>query len=339
MTKPVLVTGVSGFLGGHVALSLLQKGYLVRGSVRTPAQGVAVRGMLAAAGADVGRLEIVELDLLRNDGWSAAAQGCGYLLHTASPFVLTMPEDPDVLIRPAVEGTRRAITAALAAGVTRIVLTSSIAAIVHGHRDYDRLLTETDWTDLNAPGLTAYIRSKTLAEQEAWSLVEAAGMRTTLAVICPAGILGPLLSDDAGTTAHLILRMLKGGVPAVPPVSLGWVDVRDVADAHIAAMTSAGSGGERYIVSSENRFLLELAQMIARAFPAYRRKLPRFELPAWIVPIAALFDASLKDVASEMRVRKRTDASKIEALLDRRLMPVEESVLATAQSIMRRGLA
>lgn len=334
----VLCTGVSGFLGSHIAFQLLTAGYHVRGSVRSPVKAEKVRTTLRQAGADISRLELIQLDLLEDTGWKQAARGCTSVIHTASPFVLTMPKDPSDLIRPAVEGTRRAMTAALESGVDRIVVTSSVAAIVHGHDNYERVLTGADWTNLKGPRLTAYIRSKTLAEQAAWSLAEEAGRRQNLAVINPGGILGPLLDDDPGTTGALVVRMLQGGMPAAPAVRLGWVDVRDVAEAHIAAMKSSGAGGRRHIVSGETLSLMQIAEVLGAGIPEYRKRMPRFEMPGWVIPIIAAFDRSLRDIAPETGPIKRTDPTAAEALLGRSLRPASEAVLATGHSAIEKGL-
>lgn len=334
----VLCTGASGFLGGHVALQLLDAGYRVRGSVRDAAKGAAVRATLAGAGADLSRLELVTLDLLSDEGWFDAAKDCRYVVHTASPFVLTMPKDPLDLVRPAVEGTRRAVHAALRAGAERIVLTSSIAAIVYGHKARTRIFTEDDWADLDGPNVTAYIRSKTLAEREAWTIVENAQRRDALAVINPGGILGPLLDDDPGTTGALVVRLLRGAVPAAPGVRLEWVDVRDVAAAHVAALTQASAGGRRHIVSGNVLSLMDIARILAAEFPAYARKMPRFEMPNWMVRIAGIFDSSLRDVAPELGMHKCTDASRVEKLLGHGLISAEEAAIATARSVIELGI-
>ncbi|RYF88076.1 MAG: NAD-dependent epimerase/dehydratase family protein, partial [Caulobacteraceae bacterium] len=213
-TRPpdrVLLTGISGFLGGHVALQLLDAGYAVRGSVRSLGKADKVRATMARAGADVSRLEFVALDLLSDDGWAEAARDCRYLQHTASPFVLDIPADKMELIRPAVEGTERALHAALAAGVERIVLTSSTAAIAYGHdRSRTAPFTAADWTNLQGDHVPPYQESKTRAERRAWAIMDAAGRHDDLVTINPGGILGPLLDEDPGTSAALVSRLLDG---------------------------------------------------------------------------------------------------------------------------------
>jgi len=338
MSDRVLLTGISGFLGGHVALQLLNAGYTVRGSVRDLKKADKVRATLKSAGADVSRLEFVALDLLDDKGWTEAAEGCRYLQHTASPFVLNIPKDKNDLIRPAVEGTRRAIRAALAAGVERIVLTSSIAAIQYGHEDASRPFTEADWTNLEGKGVSAYPESKTRAEREAWALMDEAGRRADLAVINPSAIMGPLLDEDPGTSAVIVKRLLNGTIPAAPRLHLGIVDVRDVALAHLNAMQSPEAGGHRFIIVDGTASLMDLAKALRPAFPDRAGKLPRFEIPDWLVRLVGMFDRTIGDNADELGTPKRFDASRGRALLGQDFIPFDASVIATAQSLISHKL-
>jgi len=338
MTDRVLVTGISGFLGGHVALQLLEKGYTVRGSVRSLSRADKVRSTLAASGADLSRLEIVALDLSSDTGWTEAMAGVRYLQHVASPFVVEQPRDKQELIRPAVEGTRRALTAALSAGVERIVLTSSIAAIVYGHADYSKTFTTADWTDPDSPRTSAYPESKLRAEREAWSIAERSGARERLSTINPAAILGPLLDDDPGTSGALILRLLDGSVPAAPRMTFSIVDVRDVAAAQVAAMTSPDAAGQRHILAEREMSVLELAKVLRPHLPQFAGRLPRFELPDWVVRLVGLFDPQIRTNTQELGNIRRVDGSTGRALLGRPLIPAPDAALATAESLIAHGL-
>jgi nucleoside-diphosphate-sugar epimerase len=334
----VLLTGISGFLGGHVALELLKQGYTVRGSVRNLAKADKVRATLAAHGAYLSRLELVELDLLSDAGWEAAMSGVRYVHHVASPFVLEQPRDRNELIRPAVEGTRRAVATALTAGVERVVVTSSVAAIIYGHADNSKRYTEADWTNLHSPDIGAYQESKTRAEQEAWRIADGFGARDRLAVINPGAIFGPLLDDDPGTSVQLAMRLLDGSMPGAPKMSFPVVDVRDVAAAQVAAMTDPAAAGQRYILADREMTLLEMATAIKAGLGRPDLRVPTFELPTWLVRLIGLFDRQIRDNAPEIGIIRRVDGDRGRALLGRPTIAGPAAALATAESLFERGL-
>jgi nucleoside-diphosphate-sugar epimerase len=339
MSDLVLVTGISGFLGGHVALQLLNAGYRVRGSVRSLNRADKVKATLAANGADTSNLEFIALDLMADAGWAEAMEGVRYLQHVASPFVVELPRDRDELVRPAVEGTRRAVARALAADVERVVLTSSIAAIVYGHTDYSRRLTTGDWTNVDNPSVNAYPESKYRAEQAAWAIAESYGAMDRLAVINPAAILGPLLDDDPGTSAALVSRLLDGSIPAAPRISFSLVDVRDVAEAQVKAMTAPGAGGRRHILSDRELSILALANELRPHLPPHiAHRLPGVEAPDWLVRTIALFDRQIRGNIDELGKVRAVDGSSGEALLGHKLIPAIDAARATAQSLIDHGL-
>lgn len=338
MADTVLLTGISGFLGSHVALQLLQAGYKVRGSLRDLNRADEVRQTMRAHGADTKNLEFVALDLLSDAGWDEAMKGVKYLQHTASPFVTSMPDDEMDLIRPAVEGTARAINAALAAKVEHIVLTSSVAAMFYGHpKNRTKPFTEEDWTDVQIE-TNAYSRSKTLAERKAWELVEGANRYDALSVINPSFILGPLLNNDPGTSGALIIRFLTGSLPAAPKISLHCIDVRDVAAMHVCAMTAPAAKGKRHITAGSSLSMLNMAQILKARFPAYAGKLPKFELPDWAVRLYAIFDSDARSSLGELGHSKALDASHARAVLGREFISSKEALEAMAQTIVDQDL-
>jgi dihydroflavonol-4-reductase len=339
MADRVLVTGISGFLGGHVALELLKAGYLVRGSVRDLRKADKVGDTLGKAGADPSRLDFVALDLTSDAGWDEAMDGVRYLQHTASPFVTREPKDRNELIRPAVEGTRRAVGAALRGKVERIVVTSSMAAIMYGH-DKARTapFTAADWTNVDGREISGYVESKTRAERAAWELVDKAGRHDDLATINPGAIFGPLLDDDPGTSVALLKRMFDGSLPAAAKIAFIVVDVRDVAAAHVAAMTADSARGKRFPMGNGTYSLMELATMLRKALPDRAGKLPRFEVPDWVVRLVGIVDADIRGNLGELGVVKRGDASDVKRLLGRDLISAEDATVASARSVIAHGL-
>jgi nucleoside-diphosphate-sugar epimerase len=329
----VLVTGIGGFLGGHIARQLLAHGYRVRGSVRSVGVCDRIRRQLCPDTA-TDAISFVEADLCSDAGWDVALGGCRYVIHTASPFPATLPKDANALIRTARDGTLRVLRAAHEAGVERAVLTSSIAATNHGNGQAP--FTENDWTDPASPRATPYYRSKTLAEQAAWNLAKETGL--DLAVVNPATIFGPLLGPEHGTSVGLIRQMMSGKLRRVPRFGFSVVDVRDAADAHIRAMTHPGASGQRFIVGGRFFWLRELAAVLAKSFPAHAAQLPSGEVPDWMVRAMAPFSARSRMIVHELNRDLGVSAAKARRVLNWKARPDEDCIRATAQSLIDHGL-
>ena len=246
--ETILVTGGSGFVGAHCILQLLDKGYRVRTTVRSLARETDVRAMVRQGGADPGdRLEFAAADLTQDAGWPEAVAGCTYVLHVASPFPPAAPKHEDELIIPAREGALRVLRAARDAGVKRVVLTSSYAAIGYGQPQQSAPFDETNWTNPNGDDVRAYTKSKTLAERAAWDFIAKEGGALELAVVNPVGVFGPVLGSDYSTSILLVQRLMDGAMPGCPRLWFGLVDVRDVADMHLRCMTDPAAKGERFL--------------------------------------------------------------------------------------------
>lgn len=334
----VLITGASGFIASHIILDLLAQGHRVLGSVRNADKGKHIEAVLAERGANTAELSFVELDLTSDKGWNEAMSGIDILMHTASPFVTYIPKDPDELVRPAVDGTHRAVSAALATDVKRIVLTSSVAAVAFGH-PHDRTgpFGETDWTHPGKPDVSPYVLSKTLAEQKAWTLMEEAGRRKDLTVISPGFVLGPLLEQDIGTSGAIIRKMMTGKFPGAANLYLSSVDVRDVATLHVKAMTDERSFGHRVFAAGPATHFGDIAGALAEEFPAYARKLPTRRLPNFVVRLAGIYDADARASVPNLGRKHEFDASLAETMLGRPLMDTATAVNATGHSLIELG--
>lgn len=335
----VLVTGGSGFIAGHTILQLLAAGHEVRTTVRSLKRTMDVRAKLNRGRAPtLDRLSFVIADLERDGGWDDAVAECDYVLHVASPLPLAAPRNDDEVIVPAREGTLRVLRAARAAGVRRVVLTSSFAAIGYGHPPQTTPFDESAWTNLNAPGLNAYVKSKTLAEQAAWQCFAEARGELELAVVNPVAIFGPLLDDDLAASTVLVQRMLDGSLPGHPRLWFGVVDVRDVADLHIRAMTHPGANGQRFLASAGDCVsMLEIASILKRNLGESARRVPLRRLPDWVVRFAALFNSTARQGASELGKVKNATSDKARSILGWTPRSAEEALLATAESLLSIG--
>ena len=336
----VLVTGGSGFVASHCILQLLAAGYRVRATVRSLKREAEVRATLAAAGTDAGdRLSFVAADLTADAGWAEAATGCDYVLHLASPFPLNVPKHEDDLIVPAREGALRVLRASRDAGVKRVVQTSSFAAIGYGHPPLERPFTEHDWSKPEGEGVTAYAKSKTLAEKAAWDFMAREGGSMELAVVNPVGVFGPVLGADISTSIEIVKRMLDGALPAVPRITFGVVDVRDVADLHLLAMTHPEAAGERFLaVAGEFVSIREIGLILKRRLGEVARRVPTRELPDWLLRVVAVFDPSVGQIVPELGKRKTAVNDKARRVLGWSPYSTEDALVATAESLVALGL-
>jgi len=333
----VLVTGGSGYIGAHCVLALLDAGFTVRTTVRTPARAADVRAQLRAGGQnDPGdRLSFAIADLTADDGWAEAVDGCEYVLHVASPFPTGEPKDEDELIVPAREGTLRVLRAARDGGVRRVVLTSSFAAIGYGHAPTDRAFTEEDWTELDSGfHVGAYARSKTIAERAAWDFIADEGEGLELATVNPVGVLGPVLGTDYSSSVRLVKAVADGRLPRLPRVTFGVVDVRDVAALHLLAMSRPEAAGERFIaISGDVIGAQELALLIRGHLGPSGKRINTKPMPDWVLRMLAPFSRTVRSGAADVGVVRRASAEKARRTLGWEPLPRDRTILDTVDSL------
>lgn len=337
MSKTVLITGITGFIAMQCAREMLEHGYTVRGTLRSSRKAEKVRNTLERCVPGCSsELSFIETDLGSDDHWPEAVDGCDGILHVASPFPAAQPKNEDDLIIPARDGTLRVLRAAASGNVRRVVQTSSMAAVYYGNRRKDTPLTEKDWSDLSTPNMSAYSKSKTIAEQAAWEFVKSPeGNGINLTAINPGLVLGPALNEDFGTSLDLLKQMMDGSLPASPPIHMPAVDVRDVAAAHRLAFENESAIGHRYLLVERAIWLKELAQILKKHYPQY--KAPTTELPLWLVRFMANFRSDLKTVLADMGHEMQVDNQATKNLLGRPLYSMDDMVVAAAESLIASG--
>lgn len=336
----VLVTGGSGFIAAHCILQLLAAGHDVRTTVRNLKREADVRAMLKEGGAagDV-PLQFFAADLEGDAGWAEAVAGCDYVLHVASPFPPGVPKHEDELIVPAREGALRVLRAARDAGVKRVVLTSSFAACGYGQKPQKAPFDETNWTDPAGDDVRAYVKSKTLAERAAWDFIAKEGGALELSTVLPVGVFGPVLGPDYSTSILLVQRLMDGAMPGAPRLSFGIVDVRDVADLHIRAMTDPAAKGERFLAVAGDFYTIKrIAKVLKARMGAAAKRVPTTELPNWLVRIAAMNDEAVKQILPELGKMKNATNAKAKRVLGWAPRSNDDAVVATAESMVKLGL-
>lgn len=336
----VLVTGGSGFVGSHAILQLLAAGHRAHTTVRDLKREGELRAMLRYGGSEAGdRLSFFAADLTKDAGWTDAVAGCDYVLHVASPFPMAVPKDENELIVPAREGALRLLRASRDAGVKRVVLTSSFAAVGYGHPQQTRQFDETDWTDPNGDDASAYVKSKTIAERAAWDFIAREGGALELSVVNPVVVFGPVLGSDYATSIVIVQRMMDGALPGCPRLCFGAVDVRDVVDLHLRAMTSPSAKGERFLaVAGDFFWMVDIARVLKTRMGAAGHRVPTRELPNWLVRLAALRDPSVKQIIPELGKYKNATSDKAKRLLGWSPRSREDSIVATAESLVHLNL-
>lgn len=332
--KRVLLTGVTGFLGSHTAIQLLNKGYEVVGTLRSKDRINAIKEVIAKQTKNIHKLTFVEADLNDSDIWLELTKNVDYIQHIASPFPRTMPKNENELIIPAKKGILNILKAAKAHQVKRVVMVSALGAITYGKtkRELNTIFNEKDWTDVyNYKDTTPYYRSKTIAEKVAWDFIKKEKPELELTTICPGAILGPVIDNDYGTSANIIISLLNGSLPALPKIEFDIIDVRSVVDLLIKAMEMPQAANERYIAASGHFNYKEIAQILKQEYPD--RKIPSIVLPDFVTKIFSVFQPLLKPVLLE-NVKRKIDNSKATKKLKWQPSSSKEAILSCAQSVL-----
>ena len=339
MTDKVLLTGISGWIAKHTAIELLNKGYEVLGTVRNKDLIDQTKETIKKH-APIEKLSFIKLDLLKDDGWDEAAKGCKYIFHIASPFPMKVSRDREFLLPVAVDGTLRVLNAGINAGVEQIIKTSSIVAMFRKpNRSNPYTFGENDWTDENwIEGVNDYFLSKTKAEKAAWKLMESKGLKSKLTTINPGGVFGDALDKKGGTSIEYVRQFLKGKFPGAPKFAVLISDVKDIAKAHVACIGNNKVGGRRLIVGKEVKKLVELSQLMAEAMPEYAKKLPKKELPNFMVKLISYIDSSAKMMIPDLGILMQTDTSYAEELLGFKFKPAKDCITENAKSVVQLGL-
>jgi dihydroflavonol-4-reductase len=338
-SKRVLLTGVTGFLGSHTTIQLLEKGYQVIGTLRDMKRANSIKNVIAQHTSHTDNLRFVEADIQDENIWQKLMVGVDYVQHIASPFPKIMPKDENDLIIPARQGNINILSAASACGVKRVVITSSTAAISYGQPKERRKRTfdETDWTDVNRnDDIAPYYKSKTIAEKAAWDFIKNDHSGLELVAVCPGLILGSLLEEDFNASANVLIKLLDGSMPALPQIGFDMVDVRSIASLLILAMETPEAKNQRYIGSSGYLTLSNMSRILKMAYP--KMKIPSRKLPNFMVHVLSLFDATLKPILLDLGTERKMNNSKAINDLGWKLIKPEETVLSCAASILQLGI-
>jgi dihydroflavonol-4-reductase len=334
----ILVTGANGFIGLHTVLHFLQLGYNIRATVRTEGHEKKVRETLSKH-VDTNKLEFFRADLMKDEGWDQAVNGCDFVLHLASPFPTEAPKDENELILPAREGTLRVLRAAQKGGVKRVVLVSSVAAVISGHERENRMFSEADWTDISKTNY-AYAKSKTLAERAAWEFINSGENQNGLELVSinPSNVFGPVLDNHHHTSTEWFRTLLRHEIPGLTRTQLNLVDVRDLVEMIDKAMNTPAAAGKRFIANGASIPLAEFAIILHRNFASQGYRVPTRVLPDWIVRFFAVFIPKTRPVVDALGWKYSISTEQARSILGWQARPHEGTILEMAQSMIEHGL-
>jgi len=339
VNKRVLLTGISGFLGSHTAIQLLNKGYKVTGTVRNLSRANELKTIIQKHTPHIAHLNIVEADLNAETKWKELTKNIDFIQHIASPFPRVLPKHESELIDPAKNGVLSILKYASANNVKRVVVTSSIAAVVYGKNknELHTTFTENDWTnESNKKDSTPYFRSKTIAEKAAWEFITTDQSGLELVTVLPGAILGPVLEEDFGTSANIVIKTIDGSMPAIPKIGVDIIDVRSVADLLIKAMELPQANQQRYFASSGYLSFKDIAEILKKEYPD--RKIPSRELPDFLIKLLSIFEIALKPILIDLGIKRKIDRSKAYKELNWQPLPIEEAILSCAGSVIELGI-
>ena len=335
----VLVTGGSGYIATFCIAQLLREGAQVRTTVRNPGRESGIRAAIGKLVKADDRLEVVVADLNADVGWQKACTECSGVLHIASPFPARSPREDNELVRPARDGAIRVLTAARDAHVRRLVLTSSTAAVAYGHGGRVRPFTEADWSDPSVlADSSAYERSKMIAEQAAWDWHAREGAELDLVTVCPGAVLGPVLGEEHSASIDIVKRLMDGSLPGLPRFGWPLADVRDIADLHLRALRAPAASGQRYLGAGPFYWMKDVARILREHVPQIAAKVPKRDLPNWLVRLSSVFDPVLRDRLYELGKERPVSAEKARRELGWHPRSNQETIVETARSLLAHGI-
>jgi nucleoside-diphosphate-sugar epimerase len=335
MASKVLVTGISGYIAAQVAKTLLEKGYAVRGTVRSLSKSNLITEAFETQGIPTENLEFIEANLDQDEGWDQAFDGVEYLQHIASPFPISQPKDREALVPQAVGGTLRVLEAAKKAKVKKVVVTSSMVAMAYrGGRKKVHPVLEEDWTDTEWKALSPYVVSKTRAEKALWAWAEENSWTSKIVTVNPGLVLGPSLLPRVGTSLGVIKLIMEGAYPALPKVSYAVVDVRDVALMQVAVLQGKKSNGRRLMAAGEVMSMQDMALLLKNHFPEKGKKIPTGTLPNWLIRFLSVFDNSIRSVLPDLGVAPEPHSAYVKELTGVGFRPAQESVIDSAKTLI-----